>query len=142
MKTTEDRTTWLIDKSALTRLERCLDPDIWADRIDRGLVHVTTLTLLEVGYSARSAQDLEHLLYGLPLAAMPVAYLTPTIEDRAVQILSALAGRGQHRAPSLPDLLIAAVAERSGFTVLHVDKDFELIAEVTNQAWEWLSIEE
>ena len=48
MKTAEDRTTWLIDKSALTRLERCLDPDIWADRIDRGLVHVTTLTLLEV----------------------------------------------------------------------------------------------
>ena len=85
---------------------------------------------------------MRNLLYGLPLAAMPVAYLTPTIEDRAVQILSALASRGQHRAPSLPHLLIAAVAERSGFTVLHVDKDFELIVEVTNQAWEWLSIEE
>jgi predicted nucleic acid-binding protein len=33
----------------------------------------------------------------------------------------------------VPDLVIAAVAERSGLTVLHLDKDFELIAEVTGQ---------
>jgi len=32
---------------------------------------------------------------------------------------------GQHPAPSVPDLLIAATAELSGLTVLHLDKDFE-----------------
>jgi predicted nucleic acid-binding protein len=42
--------------------------------------------------------------------------------------------RGRHRAPSIPDLLIAAVAERGQLTVLHVDKHFELIAEVTGQS--------
>ena len=34
-------------------------------------------------------------------------------------------GAGQHRAPSIPDLLIAATAEIRGRSVLHVDKDFE-----------------
>lgn len=49
-----------------------------------------------------------------------------------------LADRGQHRAPSIPDLLIAAAAELATLTVLHVDKDFELIAEVTGQPVERL----
>lgn len=52
----------------------------------------------------------------------------------------ALAGRGMHRTPSVPDLLIAAVAERSGLTVLHHDKDFELIAEITGQPVESLRL--
>ncbi len=44
-----------------------------------------------------------------------------------------LAARGRHRGPSVPDLIIAAVAEHARLTVLHVDRDFELIAEVTGQ---------
>jgi hypothetical protein len=69
---------------------------------------------------------------------MPVEYMTPVIEDRAVDLLALLAERGQHRAPSLPDLLVAATAERTGLTVLHVDKDFDLIAEITHQPLERL----
>jgi predicted nucleic acid-binding protein len=72
---------------------------------------------------------------------MPVEYLTPRIEDRAVELQSALAERGQHRAPSVPDLLIAATAEFSELTVLHVDKDFELIAEITGVNVERLAVE-
>jgi predicted nucleic acid-binding protein len=70
---------------------------------------------------------------------MPVEYLTPAIEDRAMQILMQLADRGQHRAPSIPDLIIAATAELAGLTVLHLDKDFELIAEITGQPIERLN---
>jgi hypothetical protein len=44
-----------------------------------------------------------------------------------------LADRSQHRAPSIPDLLVAALAEISGLTVLALDKDFELIAQITGQ---------
>ena len=51
-----------------------------------------------------------------------------------------LADRGQHRAPSIPDLLIAATAEKAGLTVLAVDKDFELIAGVTGQPVETLAL--
>ena len=69
---------------------------------------------------------------------MPVEYLTPRIEDRAIEIQSVLANLGQHRAPSIPDLLIAATAELAELTVLHLDKDFDLIAKITGQPVESL----
>ena len=71
---------------------------------------------------------------------MPVEYLTPAIEDRAVEVLTLLADRGQHRAPSVPDLIIAATAELAGLTVLQLDKDFDLIASLTGQPVEWLNV--
>ena len=70
---------------------------------------------------------------------MPIEYLTPRIEDRAIELQSLLADQGKHRAPSIPDLVIAATAELAGLTVLHVDKDFELIAEITRQPTERLA---
>jgi hypothetical protein len=47
-----------------------------------------------------------------------VEYLTPAIEDRAVEVLTLLAG----------------------LTVLHCDKDFDLIAAVTGQPAERLNV--
>jgi predicted nucleic acid-binding protein len=47
--------------------------------------------------------------------------------------------RGQHRAPSIPDLPIAATAELAGLIVLHVDEDFDLIADITGQRVERLA---
>lgn len=131
--------SWLIDKSALARLGASPDASEWASRIERGLVAISTVTRLEAGYSARSATDLARALELPPVAAMPVEYLTPAIEDRAVEVQRLLAQRGLHRAPSIPDLLIAATAELSGRAVLHFDKDFELIAELTQQPLERLN---
>jgi predicted nucleic acid-binding protein len=133
-------TNWLIDKSALVRLAASSNAAEWAARIQRGVVRITTVTRLEVGYSARAGTDLRASLGRPPLAAMPVEYLTPAIEDRAVEVLTLLADRGQHRAPSIPNLLIAAAAELAGLTVLHVDKDFEIIAAITGQPLERLDI--
>lgn len=133
-------TSWLIDKSALTRLAHSPDAADWASSIQRGLVRISTVTRLEVGYSARSASELRAGLDQPPLASMPVEYLTPTIEDRAVAVQVALADRGHHRARSIPDLLIAATAELAQLTVLHVDKDYELIAELTGQPIERLRL--
>ena len=130
--------TWLIDKSALVRLAGSPDARDWAGRIERGLIRITSVTRLEVGYSARTAADLRAGLRQPPLSAMPVEYLTPAIEDRAVEVLTLLADRGQHRAPSIPDLIIAATAELAGLTILHVDKDFEVIADITGQSLERL----
>jgi predicted nucleic acid-binding protein len=132
--------SWLIDKSALVRLAASPDAAEWAERIERGLVRITTVTRLEVGYSARSGPDLRAGLQQPPLSSMPVEYLTPAVEDRAVEILTLLADRGQHRAPSVPDLIIAATAELAGLTVLHLDKDFDVIAEITGQPVERLNI--
>jgi predicted nucleic acid-binding protein len=124
---------WLIDKSALVRLGASAEAAVWAERIERGVVRITTVTLLEIGYSARDAGDLDSGLRGAPVGSMPIEYTTPIAEDRAVRVLTLLADRGQHRAPSVPDLIIAATAESASLVVLHNDKDFELIAEVTGQ---------
>jgi hypothetical protein len=133
-------TTWLIDKSAIGRLHLAADAAGWADRIERGLVRICTVTRLEVGFSARSAPDHRELFGEAPIASMPVEYLTPRIEDRAVEVQSMLAERGQHRAPSIPDLLIAATGELAALTVLHLDNDFELIAQLTGQRVERLCL--
>jgi predicted nucleic acid-binding protein len=69
---------------------------------------------------------------------MPVEYQTPTIEDRAVEVQLLLADRGHHRAVSVADLVVAATAELAGLTVLHVDKDFNLIASISGQPVERL----
>lgn len=130
---------WLIDKSALVRLPASPDAAEWAGRVQRGLVRIATVTRLEVGYSARSGPELRAGLRQPPLSSMPAEYLTPAIEDRAVEILTLLADRGQHRAPSIPDLIIAATAELAGLTILHLDKNFEVIAAVTGQALERLN---
>src|SRR5699024_6737681 len=133
-------TSWLIDKSAYVRLQsgQAVDAEQWNTRIERGLVRVSTITRLEIGFSVRTGQDGRMIFEVPPLALMPIERLTPSMEDRAWEVQLLLADRGQHRAPSIPDLLIAATAEKVGLTVLAVDKDFDLIAEVTGQPVETL----
>jgi predicted nucleic acid-binding protein len=133
-------TSWLIDKSALVRLAQSDQAAEWASRIERGLVRISTVTRLEIGFSARTGDELRTSSGRPPLSSMPIEYLMPAIEDRAVAVQAALADRGQHRAASIPDLLLAATAELAQLIVLHVDRDFELIAEFTGQPVERLSL--
>lgn len=131
---------WLIDKSALVRLDTSPDVDTWVQRIERGQVRITSLTLLEVGFSARSVGDMRMRTRRPPASLMPVEYLTPPVEDRAVVVQGLLTEVGHHRAPSTADLLLAATAELGRFTLLHADKVFELIAGLTGQAVERLTL--
>lgn len=128
-------TRWLIDKSALVWMQQGQVAHIaqWNRRIERGLVHLSTITRLEIGYSAREGSAGRREFELPPLSLMPILHLTPAMEDRAFEVQMHLADRGLHRAPSIPDLLIAAAAEKAGLTVLAVDKDFELIASLTGQ---------
>ncbi|HYO02619.1 MAG TPA: PIN domain nuclease [Mycobacterium sp.] len=135
-------TTWLIDKSAYTRLATSKDAELWIDRIERGMVRISTVTRLEIGYSFRTATQARFEIASPPLSLMPVEYLTPAAEDRAVELQLLLADRGQHRAPSIPDLLVAATAEIAALTVLAVDKDFDLIAQISGQRTERLRVDE
>jgi len=133
---------WLIDKSAYSRMQlgQAAGMEEWNARIERGLVRLSTVTRLELGFSVRSGRDGREAFGLPPLSLMPVEYLTPSIEDRAFEVQMLLADRGLHRAPSIPDLLIAATAEKVGLTVLAVDKDFGLIAEITGQPVETLEL--
>lgn len=134
-------TSWLIDKSAYVRLQLGQVPnrDEWSARISRRLVRLSPITRLELGYSARSGEAGRRQFAAPPLSLMPVEHLTPAIEDRALEVQMLLADRGQHRAPSIPDLLIAATAEKAGLTVLAADNDFNLIATITGQPIETLT---
>jgi len=129
-----------MDTSALARLARSPEAATWTERIERGLVRISTVTRLEIGYSARSGPDLRAATRRPPLASMPVEYQTPAIDDRAIEVQLRLAALGQHRAPSVAQLIVAATAELAGLTVVHLDKDFEMIAEVTVQPIERLVV--
>ena len=135
-------TNWLIDKSAIVRLQlgHADNVDSWRLRIDRCLVRISTITRLELGFSVRTGAEGREGFRRPPLSLMPIERITPAIEDRAEEVQLLLADRGQHRAPSIPDLLIAATAEKAGLTVLAVDKDFDLIAEITGQPVETLTL--
>lgn len=64
--------------------------------------------------------------------------MTDADQHRALEVQQALSARGQHRALSLVDALVAATAEVRELTVLHYDADFELIAKITDQSHQWI----
>jgi predicted nucleic acid-binding protein len=90
---------------------------------------------LEMLYSARSRAEYDAMrserfgITSYPLSA--------EVGERALDVQHLLAGRGQHRL-SIPDLLIAAVAELNDLIVLHYDADYDRIAAVTGQSTEWI----
>ncbi|MHA6750170.1 PIN domain-containing protein [Dermacoccus nishinomiyaensis] len=135
-------TSWLVDRSAYVRMQagQAQNMTEWNSRIERGLLHLPAMTRLELGFSARSG-DAGREAFGLPpLSLMPIEHLAPAMEDRAFEVQMLLANHGQHRAPSIPDLLISATAEKVGLTVLATDKDFDLIATITGQPVETLAL--
>lgn len=130
--------TYLADKSALARMTHALVAKKLAPLIADGEVATCGVIELEVLYSARSESDLIETR-----ARRAIAYRRVPMTDadflRAEEVMARLAARGQHRAAGLPDLLIAAVAERAGLTVLHYDADYDVIAAATGQAVEWVA---
>ncbi|MGI9135932.1 MAG: PIN domain nuclease [Candidatus Nanopelagicales bacterium] len=125
----------LLDTSVLTRLR---DPRVRSRVESLALArtaHVCAITSLEVGSSARNAQEFDTLL--AHLRHFEHASILPGDFDSAQLTQRSLADRG-HRGRKIPDLIIAAVAQRHGLTVLHYDRDFDLITECTGQPTEWV----
>ena len=129
---------YLADKSALARLPHPQVDAVLSPLILEGVVATCGVVELEVLYSARSLQDLVRTRATRSLA-FPLIHMTQHDFDRAADVMEALAKRGQHRAVGLPDLLIAAVAERAGLTVLHYDADYDLVAAITGQPVQWVA---
>ena len=126
---------WLADKSALARLPQQPVATRLEPLLINGLVATTPIIDLEILYSVRSLADYESILS--ERRALPSYPLTEESTDRAIEVQHRLARLGRQRV-SLPDLLIAAVAEVNALTVIHYDTDFDLIAEVTRQPCEWV----
>lgn len=127
---------WLVDKSVLARAGKPEVARVLIPRIDGGLVAVSVVTELEVGFSSRSVTDHDRIL---ELLDRLVRVVQPVrAERRARDLQRALVVRGQHRAVGVADLLVAATAEDAGLTVLHYDKDFDLVSAITGQPCEWV----
>ena len=125
-------------RSALARMSTSPDAEKWSRLIELGQVRITTTTLLEIGHLARSEREWSDLVEDVPVIHMPLATLTPRTEARALEIQRVVLRDGRHRAPSVPDLLVAAVAEEADLTVLHADNDVDLITRTTGQPAERL----
>lgn len=91
----------------------------------------------QVLYGARSRDDYEAIRADRVLA---YEYLPVNDEDwhRALEVQRVLAARGQLRAVAVPDLLIAASAERHGVELVHYDTDFDLIVDASGQRARWV----
>lgn len=128
---------WLIDKSVLVRLDDDPVADVALPRIRAGEVGVALVTELEVGYSARSTSDYEATREDVLDHLIPVT-VPVRAEQRARDLQAELVRRGQHRGVSIPDLILAAIADIEQLTILHYDHDFDIVAELTGQPTEWV----
>jgi predicted nucleic acid-binding protein len=125
---------FLLDTSVLTRLSATSILHRIEELDSEGLAR-TIMTDLEIGFSARNADEWDRLIVALG------AFRRVDVEehhfDRARQVQRELANRGL-KGRKVPDLLIAAVAEAASLTVLHYDADFDHIATVTGQPTQWI----
>ena len=128
---------YLIDKSALARMEHPRVRARVGPLIEAGEAATCAIIDLEVLYSTRNRSDHMRTRLRRELAYRRIE-LTEAIFERAIEVQGLLAGRGQHRLP-IPDLVIAAAAEADRMAVLHYDSDFDTIAVVTQQDVEWVA---
>ncbi len=125
---------FLLDTSVLTRL-RAPSVRQRIEELDAAGLARTSMTDLEIGFSARNADEWDRLAAALG-AFRPIEVEAHHF-DRAQQVQRNLAADGL-KGRKVPDLLIAAVAEATSRTVLHYDADFDRIAAVTGQPTRWI----
>ena len=124
----------LLDTSVIKRLG---SPDVRAivePLALSGELARTTISDLEVGFSVRTGEEWDALTGALN--GFQVVETTAAHVRRALQVQRLLAALSQ-RGRKLPDLLIAAAAEELDLTLLHYDRDFDLIAAATGQRCRW-----
>ena len=92
------------------------------------------IVMAEILFSAIDASDYATTRRRLEL--LPFAGIHDAEWARAFDVWGELAGRGplHHRQVKFNDVLVAVAAEAAGASVLHYDRDFDRIAEVTGQA--------
>ncbi len=119
---------WILDKSAAVRSG---EPAVGEQLASlAGTLFLCKIGELEQLYSARSAHDYDMLKSELH-GALEIVSSPADILERALQLQSDLAHHHGmwHRTP-IPDLLIAETALHHNLGILHVDADFDRIAEV------------
>jgi predicted nucleic acid-binding protein len=128
---------FLIDTSALARFMRSGAESFgWDQAAAAGLIAVCPVTELEFFFSARSAHDREQGIQDVRSVFGRVP-----VHDRAFarawEVQGELTNQGKHRSAGPVDLVLAATAELHDLTLLHHDRDFDVVAAVTGQSTGW-----
>lgn len=99
---------------------------------------VTDVVVVEYLNGARNLAEYDRFAWGLGAAERLRA--EPGDWDRVLQVhrLLAASGPGHQRSVSVPDLIVAAVAERHGATLVHYDEDYDRIRALTGQPMRWV----
>ena len=119
---------WILDKSASSRVG---DPSVAAELDElAGQLYICPVGELEYLYSARSSADYDALKTALR-GSLNLALAPPNIFESVLALQHELAHHhGMWHRVAIPDLFIAEIALSSRLGVLHLDGDFERIAEV------------
>jgi predicted nucleic acid-binding protein len=127
----------LIDNSVWSRLLSGAVPRVRlnavVEMLDAEEIATCLPFLLEAGYSAQSAADHEQSIGRL--GTLPSVSIDAAIEATARKAQRELARAGHHRLSPI-DLMIAACAHEAGAGVLHYDRDYDVIAELTSLRFE------
>jgi predicted nucleic acid-binding protein len=130
------RIRYLVDTSVFARLAKPAVAAAFAPYAATGQVGICAPVAFEIGYSAKSHDD--YLIVAERLLSFTAVPVNEADHRRSLEIQLALSAKGQHRALSLVDALVAAVAEAREMTILHYDGDYETVAAVTGQRHEWI----
>ncbi|GAA1998489.1 PIN domain-containing protein [Microbacterium ulmi] len=127
-------TLFLVDNSVIQRLAKPRVRDAWDHLRETGEIATCLPTLLEAGYSARSALDYERLI-DLETRAKVILPPHSGVAGVALRIQAALFAAGIGRAVGVSDLQIAATAVYHSslarpVIVVHYNADFDHVAAV------------
>lgn len=105
----------------------------FAGRVTSGKIATCDMVRLELLFTSRDHEDFAVMREKLD--SLRTAPIGDRAWRRATDVFELFAERGplHHRQIGIADLLIAAAAELAELTLLHYDRHFELIAEVTGQ---------
>ena len=128
---------YLVDTSAAARMHHERVAQRLAPLITAGLVATCAPLEIEALFSARGAKDHDQIR-----ADRRAAYeYLPVLDEHwqwALDVQESLAETSRHRGVGLSDLLVAAVAQQHGITVLHYDSDYDTISEFTDLQARWV----
>jgi predicted nucleic acid-binding protein len=127
---------YLVDTSVFARVSKPRVATAFLPLVARGDVILCHPVSFELRYAARNHRDYRSIAERL--ASFPAVPVTDADHRRALEVQQLLSAKGHHRALSLVDALVAAIAEARDLTVLHYDADFELVSAVTGQRHQWI----